>query len=115
MIDPTKERMARAMRPRQWSIEEWIGFVVPPSRPSPPQPAQLERVSERIGAAIVGFCKAHLGQRFHADELRAHVEKQCGKIAPGSADRILRNLRQRKVIGYRLVSRSGSLYEVTAA
>jgi hypothetical protein len=85
------------------------------SKPSPPQPAQLERVSERIGAAIVGFCKARVGQRFHADDLRAHVEARCGKTAPGSADRILRNLRQRNVIAYRLVSRSGSLYEVEAA
>lgn len=79
------------------------------------QPEALERVSSRIGAAIVEFCKARVGKQFHADELRAYVEQKCGPTAPGSADRVLRDLRQRNVIAYRNLSRKLSLYEVTGA
>jgi hypothetical protein len=77
------------------------------------QQQHLERVSSRIGRAIIGFCRAH--RRFHADELRKAVVDETGIAAPASADRILRNLRQRGVIGYKVVSRSESLYEVTKA
>jgi hypothetical protein len=87
-----------------------------PSSPKPPdQAAELERVSARIGRAIVDFCQARVGQQFHADELRAHVERSCGQVAPGSADRILRALRQRQVVAYRVIDRSKSLYVVEGA
>lgn len=87
-------------------------------RSTPPEPAQadhLERVSVRIGAAIVAFCKARVGKNFHADELRAWVALKCGQAAPASADRVLRDLRKRKVIAYRVVSRRESLYLVEGA
>lgn len=85
------------------------------------QQANLERVSARIGREIVLFLKARLklatvrpdGAEFRADELRTFVEAGVGKVAPGSADRILRALRQQGVIAYEVVSRSASLYRVT--
>lgn len=83
-------------------------------RTPPATDPELGRVSERIGAAIVAFCRAHLGQEFHADELRQHVRGAVGEVAPDSASRILRDLRQQQVVGYELVSRPKSLYRVTS-
>ena len=77
--------------------------------PSQPQAAELARVSVRISAAIVRFMRT-AGQ-FHADDLRAYVESEVGACAPGSADRIMRDLRQKQVINYVLLSRRGSLYK----
>ena len=76
------------------------------------QPVMLERVNLRIGRAIVDFCSTQ--KKFHADDLRKHVSKNVGKVAPGSADRILRDLRRRGVLNYRELSRRASLYEVAA-
>jgi hypothetical protein len=83
-------------------------------RPSPPESGteSLERVSSRIGAAIVAFCASRVGQTFHADELRAHVTRACGVVAPGSADRVLRQLRLSNRIQYVVLSRRDSLYRV---
>lgn len=75
--------------------------------------SELSRVSERIGAAIVAFCRANLGHQFHADDLRRYVREQVGEVAPESASRILRDLRQQGTIGYELVDRAASLYRVT--
>src|SRR5215467_13167809 len=76
------------------------------------QAEHLERVSERIAPVVIRYCTEH--PRFHADELRRYVLHETGLIAPGSADRILRDLRLRLrgVIDYRVVSRRESLYEV---
>jgi len=84
------------------------------ARPSPPEvdTASLERVTSRIGTAIVEFCAARVGQTFHADELRAAVTRACGQTAPGSSDRILRQLRLTNRIQYVVLSRRDSLYRV---
>jgi hypothetical protein len=74
------------------------------------QQEQLERVSARIARPIITFCKEH--KRFHADELRRYVVAEIGVTAPGSADRVLRDLRQQGRLNYRVVSRRESLYEV---
>jgi len=76
------------------------------------QSQELERVSSRIGAAILEFCRGRSGETFHADELRQHVWRCVGSTAPGSADRILRDLRQRGLVRYVVVSRRDSLYRV---
>ncbi len=68
----------------------------------------LARVSSRIGGAVLAFCRQH--RQFHAGDLHAHVA--IYGVAPASADRILRDLRQRGVVRYRCVSRRESLYEV---
>lgn len=84
------------------------------ARPTPPESgtASLERVTSRIGAAIVEFCTSRVGQTFRADELRTHVTTACGVVAPGSADRVLRQLRLTNRIQYRVLSRKDSLYRV---
>jgi hypothetical protein len=74
------------------------------------QQENLERVSSRIGKAVLQFCRDN--RRFHADELRRFVIRETGIAAPASADRILRDLRQKKQLAYECVSRRESLYEV---
>lgn len=88
----------------EFNFEDWNGDE---------QRENLERVSSRIGRAIVQFCSERgAGKRFHADELRNHVTAATGINAPASADRVLRDLRQRNKLGYTVVSRRESLYEV---
>jgi hypothetical protein len=70
----------------------------------------LERVSSRIARAILDYCRDH--PQFHADDLRRAVTRTTGCAAPGSADRVLRRLRQQGMIDYVCLSRSESLYEV---
>ena len=75
------------------------------------QNENLHRVRSRISAAIVEFIKER--STFHADELRQHVsDRVLGRLAPGSSDRVLRDLRQTGILNYRVVSRRGSLYEM---
>jgi len=50
-------------------------------------------------------------QRYTATDLRQYVQLRVGGyVAPGSPDRIMRNLRHKGKINYELVSRSKSLY-----
>lgn len=75
------------------------------------QAANLERVSGRISAAILGFCRGR--SVFHMEELRRHVEEVVGDVAPGSPDRILRLLRKQGRIDYEVLSRARSMYRLT--
>jgi hypothetical protein len=78
----------------------------------------LKSVRARIGAAVRNFVEGRLisgrmiatRAEFTAGDLRAYISYQVGQVAPGSPDRILRDLRQRGVINYELVSRAKSLY-----
>lgn len=82
-------------------------------RYEPNQP-YLEKVSARIGHAVMSFYVHRVERRafqFHADELRNWVIAEVDIAAPASADRILRDLRQKGRLDYVLVSRSQSLYE----
>lgn len=89
-------------------MEQWGLFD--DSDDSDEQSEHLERVSSRIALAIIAYCRAN--KRFHADELRSAVVRATGIAAPASADRILRDLRQRGIVQYKVVSRRESLYEV---
>lgn len=94
-------------------MDEWGQDEFDFDRNGDEQRENLERVSSRIGRAIVQFCAERgAGKRFHADELRNHVTAATGINAPASADRVLRDLRQRQKLGYTVVSRRESLYEV---
>lgn len=73
--------------------------------------AHLIAVSSRMAPAILAFCAARVGQCFHADDLRAYVTAQMPG-APGSADRVLRDLRQRGYVSYVVENRAKSLYRV---
>jgi hypothetical protein len=75
------------------------------------QQANLDRVSARIRPAVKEFCLSRIGQQFHVEELTSYVRAKT-TVAPGSPDRILRDLRQQGEIDYEVVSRSKSLYRV---
>lgn len=74
----------------------------------------LDRLSAAIGDNIMAFLRKRIadGRReFHADDLRRAVVSLHPR-APGSADRILRALRQANRCDYRVINRRLSLYEV---
>ena len=72
----------------------------------------IERVKAKISPSVIRFIKyVGEGNTFHADDLRDWVVEET-KIAPASADRILRDLRQTGQINYRVINRRKSLYEV---
>ena len=75
------------------------------------------RVRSRIGSLILEFCRLtrrrFVVSTFHMEDLREFVEQGVeGKIAPDSPGRILRQLRQQRLLNYRVISRSKSLYRV---
>ena len=76
------------------------------------QGEHLDRVRSRIGRSVLEFCRERLGETFHAQELRDRVAFDTGIVAPASADRVLRDLRQRGYVDYEVVSRRESKYRV---
>lgn len=68
------------------------------------------RVSAKIGAAISSFMAIHEGREYRNSDLHEFVSATCGPIAPGSADRIARQMRTDGLIAFRVVSRPKSLY-----
>lgn len=79
------------------------------------QQENLERVTARIGVAIVNYFKLKLAAEqpdFHVEELRLYVRSQVGMVAPASSDRVMRALRQQGFINYRVTSRKDSLYHI---
>ena len=77
---------------------------------------ELDRVKSRLARPIVEWCKFCLRRRdgrFQSEELYHYIDcKVRPRPAPGSADRILRELRRQGLIDYRVVNRRASLYEV---
>ena len=71
----------------------------------------LKRVTGRIEGAIVEFAGLTRHRAWHADDLRRHVSAVVGVVSPASPDRVLRQLRQARLLNYRVISRSQSLYE----
>lgn len=76
------------------------------------QQENITRVSEVVGPLVLEFYRLTLGtgHPWHMEELTAYVSERTS-IAPDSAGRILRALRQRGMLSYRVLSRSESLYE----
>lgn len=72
-------------------------------------PQERARVRSRIGSLILEFCRHN--EQFHMEDLRLYVQNWID-VAPDSAGRILRQLRQQQLLNYTLVSRRGSLYRV---
>lgn len=90
-----------------------------PSAPSlfdPEQREEIARVTSVIGNTILRFLRVRLAaghNEFHADDLRRYISEHLTEAtAPASADRILRDLRQRGVCQYEVLSRSESLYRI---
>lgn len=75
------------------------------------QTDNLERVLTRIAAAIIEFF-GRTQDTFFAEEMREYVERTVGRIAPGSPDRVMRDLRQRGLIDYEVLSRAASKYRI---
>lgn len=91
------------------SLFDWT-----PPEPKPAasvQAAELARVEKGIALHVLAFCRGR--ETFHADELRAYVQERTGR-APASPDRILRQLRSRGLVSYRVADRARSLYAVEA-
>jgi len=68
-----------------------------------------ERVFSRIAPIIMDFRETC--EKFHAEELRDYVIERCPEIAPDSPGRILRELRLRGKLNYRVINRRQSLYQ----
>ena len=70
----------------------------------------LDRVSEKIAIYVVDFC----GQQedFLMSQLLTYVRSKVSNLAPDSPGRILRDLRQKGVLDYRVVDRKNSHYRV---
>lgn len=93
-----------------------FSLFVPPVRPqaapaASPQAKNLARVTGRIGSSVLRFCRARVGKTFHAADLAGFVSADCGG-APGSGDRVMRQLRLQGVVDVELVDRAASLYRV---
>ena len=79
------------------------------------QAEQLERVTDRISSHVLAFvARVGAGNTFHAADLVEHVTAATGDeaVAPDSPSRILRALRRKRTIDYKVESRSSSLYRV---
>lgn len=77
------------------------------------QQEHLERVSDRIAGSIIGFFATRaVGSEFHVDALRIHVAGECGIVAPDSPGRIMRAMRKRGAINYRVINRAQSRYRI---
>jgi hypothetical protein len=77
------------------------------------QHAHLERVGDRIAGVVLQFCGVH--DQFHLQQLEDFVAERIDHVTPGSAGRILRDLRRRGDVDYRVVSRRDSLYAIERA
>jgi hypothetical protein len=79
------------------------------------QGENLDRVSRRISWAILQFyqrSKDERQPRFYAGDLREFVVSVAGHaLAPASPDRVLRDLRKKHLLDYKVISRSQSKYE----
>ncbi len=75
---------------------------------------QLQRVSVRLASLILDFCKNNVGayNHFYMEALRSYIFRHGVTCAPASPDRILRDLRRRGQVNYKVVRRDKSLYQV---
>lgn len=76
----------------------------------------LKRTKANLEPAILLWAKRRMTngcRQFHLVDLGVDLAKKGLEFAPGSPDRILRNMRSRQLVGYTVLSRSKSLYELT--
>jgi hypothetical protein len=76
------------------------------------QEQEISRVRERISALVLAFCRdalASYGGLFRMAELLAFVRKEV-EVAPDSPGRILRDLRRKTQLDYKVLSRRESSY-----
>ena len=75
------------------------------------QAAALARVREKIARNIMDFHNERPGAQFHVEDLRRYVLARVPNIAPDSPGRILRSLRQDRLLDYVVINRRQSLYQ----
>ena len=76
------------------------------------QTTNLARVTAAIGKNVLAFCRSRGVQgTFHASDLHDYVG---ASVAPASADRILRHLRQKGYVDYIILNRRASFYQITS-
>lgn len=78
------------------------------------QERELRRVSGNIATHVLTFVKLRgKGKMFTGRELESMIDSLPIPSTPGSATRILRDLRKKKIIGFEVVNRSQSIYRIT--
>lgn len=76
------------------------------------QPKELARCRAVIAPLILAFWRSReVGAQFHMVELTRYVASRT-TIAPDSAGRILRDMRQAKELNYSVIDRRNSLYQI---
>lgn len=75
------------------------------------QPRELERVSRKIELIVLQFCRERDGSIFNMPELEAYVAARR-PVTPGSAGRILRQLREKGYVEYNVVNRRKAAYRL---
>lgn len=94
-------------------MQQQLLFDLPPAlaeQPQSEQQEQLERVRGNVRRIILRFLQTvGAGGIFHADDLNRYVSSRA-MVAPGSADRIMRDMRKRGEIRYELLNRRRSQY-----
>ena len=77
------------------------------------QESEIRRVRGRIGPLVIDFARlVGTGKEFGIEQLQSYILSQA-VAAPASPDRILRDLRQRGLLDYVVVSRRGAVYRFT--
>jgi hypothetical protein len=101
--------------PNDSELPLFSGIPAAPQAAEPSrQEVELQRVKMKTSDWIKQFFDAHqLGEQFHAEDLHNFVRDKAN-IAPASADRIMRDMKQSGEINYEVVNRSQSLYRKLA-
>jgi ribosomal protein S25 len=73
------------------------------------QTENLSRVRNAIAKHVEAFLERNINREFHSAELHSYVAERV-MITPGSADRIMRDMRAKGIINYELKNRRKSLY-----
>jgi hypothetical protein len=106
---------SRYASPVDSDLPLFAGVPVEPQQPQASrQEVELQRVRLKTSDWIKLFFDAHqVGEQFHAEDLHNFVKAKAN-IAPASADRIMRDMKQRGEINYDVPKRSKSLYRKLA-
>lgn len=79
----------------------------------PTQSLNLSRVNIKVAHLVTAFIRGRgVGSHFHMEDLTKYVTDQ-ETVAPDSPGRILRDLRSKGKLDYKVISRSQSLYQIT--
>ena len=70
----------------------------------------LDRVSLRIKWQVLRFMNRR--KVFRLEELTTYVIERLGAMSPESPSRVLRDLRKKGLVNYKVIDRSSSRYEV---